>query len=90
MRPLLLLTLMFCLSGQLQAGGFDHGHGQWTSLLARHVTWIDQGVASRVDYRGIQRDRAELDAYLAELSSVSSEQFDGWNRDRRLAFLINA
>lgn len=86
----LLLALMFCLSGQLQANSFDHAHSQWTSLLARHVTWISHGVASEVDYRGFKQDQAELDGYLAELSKVTREQYDGWSRDQRLAFLINA
>lgn len=86
----LLLTLMFCLSGQLQANTFDHDHAQWTALLARHVAWIDQGVASQVDYRGFKQDQAALDRYLATLSSVSRQQFEGWSRNQRLAFLINA
>lgn len=86
----LLLALLFCLSGPLQADSFDHAHAQWTGLLARHVTWINHGLASEVDYSGFKQDLAQLQGYLAELSKVSYPQYDGWRRDQRLAFLINA
>lgn len=86
----LLLALMFCLSGQLQANTFDHNHTQWTSLLERHVTWIRQGGASEVDYPGLKKDQAELENYLSALSSVSLQQYGDWSSDQRLAFLINA
>lgn len=86
----LLLSLMLWLSSPLHASNFDHEHTQWSELLEQHVAWVNQGVASTVDYRGFQQDQAELASYLATLSSVSRQQFDGWSRDRRLAFLLNA
>lgn len=86
----LLLALMICLSGQLQAKTFDHNHAQWTSLLERHVTWTRQGGASEVDYRGFKKDQEELGNYLTALSTVSLQQYGDWSRDQRLAFLINA
>jgi hypothetical protein len=90
MRALTLIILMFCLTGPVQAGTFDHEHRTWSSLLDKHVTWVNQGVASQVDYRGFVQDQAALDGYLHTLSSVSRQQFDSWSRDQRLAFLINA
>jgi hypothetical protein len=86
----LSLFVMLCLSGLSFANTFEHDHPQWTALLARHVTWVNSGFASRVDYRGLQQDRAELERYLAVLSSVPRQRYDNWNRDQRLAFLINA
>ncbi len=69
---------------------FDHGHPVWDALLKKHVVWVDKGTASRVDYAGFQRDRAELKRYLDALSSVPQAEFDAWPRAQRLAFLINA
>lgn len=89
MRPLLLL-LALSLSTALQAGAFDHRHAAWTALLGRHVSWLDAGHASVVDYPGFAAQRQELDAYLGMLSAVSPDEYRRWQRDQRLAFLINA
>lgn len=86
----LLLALLFCLSGSLHASAFDHTHRQWSALLARHVTWIEQGVASEVDYPSFINNRPELEAYLTSLSNVPRAQYDTWASEQRLAFLINA
>ncbi|MDX1805359.1 MAG: DUF547 domain-containing protein [Alcanivorax sp.] len=79
---LLLLTL------SLPALAFDHSG--WNQLLEKHVHWQRHGVASAVDYAGIRQDQAALTAYLAKLSAVSQSQFDDFNHDEKLAFLINA
>lgn len=90
MRVLVLMVALFAGSfGPAQAGDFDHDHSTWDALLQRHVVWVD-GVASTVDYAGVQRERAALSAYLDTLSGVSRADFDGWSRERQLAFLINA
>jgi len=72
------------------AAAFDHSHAQWDTLLKKHVAWTEGGHASRVDYRGFAADRAALRGYLATLSSVARSDYDGWNRQQRLAFLIDA
>ena len=69
---------------------FDHGHSAWHRLLARHVVWVADGTASQVDYAGFQADAQELQAYLDALSAVTADEFSGWSRGQRLAFLINA
>lgn len=86
----LLLTLLFCMSTSLHASNFDHSHRQWSALLAKHVTWIDQGVASKVDYPGFINDQPGLEAYLTSLSNVPRTEYDAWTAEQRLAFLINA
>ena len=87
--PCLLLTLLLGL-GNGPASAFDHRHTAWERLLQQHVRWINGGVASQVDYGGFQRDAARLEDYLSGLSRVSRAEFDGWSREQRLAFLINA
>ena len=76
--------------GGAAAQGFDHEHKAWTALLAKHVVLIDGGKASQVRYADFQKDRSRLKAYTAALSAVSEQEFRGWSRDQRLAFLLNA
>ena len=82
--PLLLLLIV------LPASAFDQGHITLNALLRQHVRVIDGGVASRVDYAGIKRDRAALDAYTQSLSAVPETTFNRWARADQMAFLINA
>lgn len=69
---------------------FDHQHKAWSDLLKRHVVLIDGGKASQVRYAALASDREQLKAYLAALSKVSRDEFNGWATEQRLAFLINA
>ena len=84
-----LLTLLATLF-PLVAAAFDHDHRAWNELLARHVVVIDGGKASQVAYAGFARDRAALKAYLESLSAVTGQEYSGWSREQKLAFLINA
>lgn len=86
----LVLTFLLIVSGLVHAGTFDHSHAQWSSLLADHVIWTKRGVASKVDYMGLKQDNAALEDYLAGLSNVAPEQYDGWSREQQLSFLINS
>ncbi len=42
-----------------------------------------------VDYAGIKSNPKDLDQYLAQASLVTKEEFNNWNKDEQLAFLIN-
>ena len=83
-------VLALSLLVSMPALAFDHGHAAWDALLKEHVAWLPGGHASQVSYAGFQQDRAALKAYLDSLSAVSRKEFDGWGRNQRLAFLINA
>lgn len=72
------------------AGAWAFDHGAWDALLGRHVAWVSDGTASRVDYTGFQSDVEDLDAYLAALSDVPLQEFATWDGAQRLAFLVNA
>ena len=90
---ILLATLMLALTMTTQAensNAFDHQHGRWNQMLQNHVYWIDNGVASQVNYEGFRGERATLDAYLDNLSGVSKDEFARWTQEQQLAFLINA
>ncbi len=87
---LLFIILALTAAATVAAQGFDHEHLAWTALLRKHVVLIDGGKASRVRYGDLQKDRAQLKSYIGALAKVGENEFKGWSRDRRLAFLLNA
>lgn len=86
---LLSVTFAGLFSAQvIAANTFDHS--QWDALLKQHVLPLNGGQASQVDYPGFADDKVQLDRYLADLSQVTTPEFDDWPKDEQLAFLINA
>jgi len=85
------LLAVFCvllsMAGEVRA---ELSHQLWDELLQRHVRVLDGGRATQVDYKGMAADRERLTRYLASLEAVGRQEFDGWPKDRQLAFLINA
>lgn len=82
----------FLLSFVLVFPAFANGqfnHDSWDILLKKHVRVIDGGKASQVDYAGMAKDQASLNAYLGDVASVRKQTFDEWTTDEQLAFLIN-
>jgi hypothetical protein len=64
------------------AEGFDPAHRLYARVLK------DQVRDGRVDYSALRSD-PRLEGYLLSLSSVSRADFDGWNADQQIAYLIN-
>ncbi|MDH4060573.1 MAG: DUF547 domain-containing protein [Aquincola sp.] len=89
MRALIAL-LIALVAGLADAQGFDHSYAAWDALVKKHVRWLPDDRQSRVDYAAFARDRAELRKVLDAYSSVPRTEFDGWTRDERMSFLINA
>jgi len=85
---LISLFLMMPVIGSAET--FDHEHSAWNMLLKEHVRWNPDHTASKVDYGQIKSNPVPLDQYLDKLSAVSRVEFDSFNRDQQLAFLINA
>lgn len=83
-----LVILLVCLTVSRGVVAFDHG--DWTDLLKRFVANTEDGHSTTIDYTGIQKQRAELQDYLARLADVEPQQFSAWPEPERLAFLINA
>jgi Protein of unknown function, DUF547 len=86
----LFTLLLMVLTSLTQAQSFDHGYAAWDALLTKHVRWLPDNKQSRVDYAAFAKDRAELKKVLDTLSAVPQASFDGWSREQRMAFLINA
>jgi hypothetical protein len=68
----------------------DQSHKAWDDLLKKHVKYVQNGNASRVDYAGFAKDRAQLKAVLDDYEKVTKAEFDGWTKPQQQAFLINA
>ena len=88
MRKKLITVLLLVWAGAVHA--FDHTHAAWNTLLAEHVSWSPAQTATRVDYAGMRKQHIALRAYLTTLEAVSEDDFSGWSREQRRAFLINA
>jgi len=58
-------------------------HEKWDGLLGKHVS--EEGV---VDYRGFQKDTAQLNAYLKMLAQHTPAK--SWGRNEKMAYWINA
>jgi hypothetical protein len=84
------LALAAALFLSTAACALDHSHRGWDDLLKKHVKYVQDGNASRVDYAGFAKDRAALKAVLDEYSKVTKAEFDGWKKPEQQAFLINA
>jgi hypothetical protein len=72
------------------SGGFDHSYAAWDALLKKHVKWLPDGKQSRVNYKGMAADRAELKKVLDSFSAVPKADFDKWSREQQMVFLTNA
>jgi Protein of unknown function, DUF547 len=81
-----LLAALFAANSAL---ALDHTHKAWDDLLHKHVKIAAGGNASRVDYAGMARDRAQLKAVLDDYAKVTRAEFDGWTKAQQQAFLIN-
>ena len=74
----------------LPSFALDHSHKAWDDLLKKHVKYVQDGNASRVNYAGMAKDRAALKSVLDEYSKVTKAEFDVWKKPEQQAFLINA
>ena len=85
----ILAALLFIVAGA-PALALDHSYKAWDELLKKHVKYVQNGNASRVDYAGFARERAQLKAVLDECQKVTRAEFDAWSKPQQQAFLINA
>jgi Protein of unknown function, DUF547 len=70
------------------AYAFDHSHSEFDELLNTVV--IEKGPQTAVDYDYLKANPKTLDDYLGKLEGVSKNEFEAWNKNQQMAFLINA
>lgn len=85
-----ILLAVLALAASTAALALDPSHKAWDDLLKKHVKYVQNGNASRVDYAGFMKDRAQLKAVLDEYQKVTKAEFDGWPKAQQQAFLANA
>jgi len=86
-RIMIVLASLAISTGAL---ALDHDHRAWDEILRKHVRYVQDGNASRVDYAGVARDRAAFKAVLDDYQRVTRAEFDAWTKPQQQAFLINA
>ena len=58
MKRLLMAAALALAS--MAAAALDHSHRGWGELVGKHARYVQNGNASRVDYAGFAKDRAQL------------------------------
>jgi hypothetical protein len=82
-RSALFLILTLSASGVCRAAEFDREQPRLTATLSARVR------EGRVDYAGLKKNSADLNAWLAAAAKADESDFKGRSREERLAFLIN-
>ena len=77
------LAITFYIISSSSAFSFEESEKLYANVLKLHVK---DGL---VDYAGIKSNPQDLDKYLVQSSRVTKEEFNNWNKDEQLAFLIN-
>ena len=88
MAALLAALLLVTVEAGIAQPEFDHS--AWTDLLQRCVATTSDGGSTAVDYACFEEQRPAINRYLGSLGAIAPMDFARWQRDERLAFLINA
>lgn len=80
---IVLLSLSFAEKSVSSDTNFDHNYKKYDLLLNDHVN------NGKVDYAKLKKNSADLDLVIVELTGVTKEEFDSWDRSKQLAYLIN-
>ncbi len=88
MNRFIVGILLFLQIAVTHAASFNHA--AWDKLLQAHVMSVRNGQATQVDYAGLKAQQKNLQGYLAATSAVSRSEFERWNKNEQLAFLINS
>ena len=85
---ILIVIACFLLAGPSFA--FDHNHSKWDRVLKTHLDKRFFVNYTKLAAETKAKPTHEFLAYLKDLSNVSQGQFNGWNPQQKMAFLINA
>ena len=83
-------SAIFTPTASVFAQSFDHTYAAYDSQLKKHVKWLPDNKQSRVNYKGLAADHAELTKTLDTFSAVTPAQFAAFSKEQQMAFLINA
>ena len=74
----------------LHAADFDHSYNNFDQLLSEVVQMSDDKKQTRVNYQQLSVKKDTLQTSLSAFSDVSKSQYDEWDKQQQLSFLINA
>lgn len=86
----ILKLLIFCLflaaaqTAGADAPQFDHRHFAWNQFLQQLTK------DGRVNYGVLSNNPAQLNIFLESVGHVLKNEYEGWNREQKIAFWINA
>lgn len=83
MKKIFLLAVGIAFTTMFAFAQKAPSHQQWDNLVKKHVNG-----SGLVNYKGFQKDKAELDAYLKTLSSNGPQ--NNWSANEQKAYWINA
>jgi hypothetical protein len=87
---LIAILAIFTPASAVFAQSFDHNYAAYEAQLKKHVKYLPDGKQSRVNYKGLAAERAELTKTLDAFSAVTPVQFATFSKEQQMAFLINA
>lgn len=69
---------------------FDHSHALWSKVLKEYQT--NKGL---IQYKKLKKDSStraehEFNRYLKDLSAVTFKEYEAYNKEQKMSFLINA
>ena len=88
--PLAVLLLLSTVFSAVSTAQETTLHQPWQALLTQHVSPINDGHSSQVNYAGMKTDHVKLTAYLTALGKINKQTFEQWPAPKQLSFLINA
>jgi Protein of unknown function, DUF547 len=84
--PLILLGVALLVAPACGAPGIKtYSDKSYAAILTAHVD-----AKGNVDYPGLRKAPARLDAYLDNVARLDRAVFDAWSKEARIAFLVNA
>lgn len=83
MKKIFLIAVAITLSTLVAFSQKAPSHQQWDKLVKQYVN-----TNGLVNYKGFQKDKAELDAYLKTLSA--NPPLGSWSKNEQKAYWINA
>jgi hypothetical protein len=78
------------LTSGLSLHAFDHNYKKFDQILKSQVKKTASGYSTKINYKSIKTNPNNLQKVLNELSSVSEKEFQTFNQNQQLSFLINA
>lgn len=89
-RVTVFLFMIFLGISSNASASFDLSHRKFNNFLKNYVVASENGLSTKVAYHLIVDDTYLFEEYLNDLSKVKVSEYDKWQQDDKLAFLINA